>query len=222
MIQSFFKRRWWPREPFNGVSHFGGAVLGAVGLGLLMVASEGRPWHRAAFAIYGASLIVLYTASGLFHSLHLDHRRLERLRAFDQVAIYLLIAGTYTPVCLVLLRGPVGWALLAVVWAIALVGSTARVAWRAKPEWLTFGLYMLMGWLWVVVIGPLSAAMAPEGLAWLFLGGLFYCTGTIPLITRRPRLWPGVFGSHEIWHLCVLGGSACHYVVMFRFVAATP
>lgn len=211
-----------PREPFCGLSHFAGALLSTAGLIVLLALSQDKPWHLTSFAIYGASLILLYTASTLYHSLPGTPRKIERLRTFDQVAIYLLIAGTYTPVCLVALRGPWGYSLLSVMWTIAIAGSVARVGWRSKPEWLTFSLYLLMGWACAIAIIPLARALGPIGIAWLSLGGILYTVGAVVLATDRPRLWPGRFGSHDLWHCFVLGGSACHFAMMVFAVAPRP
>jgi hemolysin III len=200
-------RRCPVREPFNGLSHLAGALLSLAGLLFLVAISLGKPWHLAGFAIYGASLVALYAASTLYHSLPVCPRRVEQLLVLDHVAIYLLIAGTYTPLCLVPLRGPWGWSLLTVVWGIAVVGITLRLAWRTAPEWIPVVLY------------PLGRALAPSGIAWLFAGGVVYTAGAAIFASQRPRLWPGVFSSHELWHVFVLGGSACHFVVMLLFVA---
>jgi hemolysin III len=212
-------QRWRVREPFCGLSHLAGAVLSVAGLIALLSLSYGKPWHLTAFSIYGASLIVLYTASTLYHSLPVGPRRVEQLRAVDQAAIYGLIAGTYTPICLIALRGAWGWSLLGVVWGIALAGATARLAWRAFPNWLSLALYLGMGWLCVTALLPLFQALSAAGMGWLFFGGTFYTVGAVALALNRPRLWPGVFGTHDLWHVFVLGGSACHFVMIRCFVA---
>ena len=212
----------WIREPFNGVSHLVGAVLSVIGLILLLVFSKGRPWHIAGFLVYGVSLILLYTASTLYHSLHGCPRKINRLMKIDQVAIFALIAGTYTPVCLVPLRGVWGWTLLAVVWTIAFIGMGLRVGWRKSPHWVPIALYLIMGWLSVAAVGPLNRTLPPDALRWLFAGGLVYTIGCVVFALKRPRLWPGIFSSHELWHVFVLGGSACHFVLMARFVTAIP
>jgi hemolysin III len=214
-------RGWRVREPFCGWSHLCGAVLSFAGLLVLVYLSWDKPWHLTGFAIYGASLVLLYAASTLYHSLPATPQRVERLLIFDQVAIYLLIAGTYTPLCLVPLRGPVGWSLLAVIWGIALVGSALRIGWRAAPPWLPVVLYLVMGWLCVPVYRPLVYALPAPALGWLIAGGLIYTLGTVVFATERPRLWPGSFGAHELWHVFVLAGSACHFVLMLCFVAPT-
>jgi hemolysin III len=210
------------REPFNGLSHLAGVLLSLVGLAALTVSSAGKPWHEAGFLIYGGSLVLLYLASTLFHSLHGGESRMRKLLIFDQVAIYLLIAGTYTPLCLVPLRGVWGWSLLAVVWGLAAVGIALRIAWQRAPVWLPVALYLMMGWLSVVALRPLGAALPGEALRWLFAGGIVYTVGAAIFALQRPRLWPGRFSSHELWHVFVLGGSACHFVLMLRFVAPAP
>ncbi|MFN3653662.1 MAG: PAQR family membrane homeostasis protein TrhA [Armatimonadota bacterium] len=215
-------RRWNLREPVSGLSHLGGAGLSVVGLVALLSLSPGKPWHLTGFAVYGGSLVLLYLASALYHLLPVSPRRVGQLHMLDQIGIYLLIAGTYTPLCLVSLRGPWGWSLLGVVWGLALVGITLRVAWRGAPHYVSLLLYLVMGWLCVVAVQPLVQAVPPAGLLWLVLGGLLYSVGAIVFATERPRLWPGRFGAHDLWHCFVLGGSGCHYVVMAGFVAPTP
>jgi hemolysin III len=212
-------QRWRIREPFCGVSHAVGAMLSVVALYVLLSSSSGRPLEMACFAVYGASMVILFTASALYHSLHGDPERVEKLRTYDQVAIYLLIAGTYTPVCLISLGGALGYGLLAMIWTVAVIGGTARVTWRAKPEWLTFCLYLVMGYACMLVISPLTAALKAGGLRWLMIGGVCYTVGAIVLATGRPRLWPGRFSYHDLWHVFVLGGSACHFIMMWNFVA---
>jgi hemolysin III len=217
--RAWLARRCGIREPFNGLSHMAGVLLSIAGLLFLVALSAGKPWHLTGFVIYGTSLIVLYLASTLYHSMPAAPGREERLLVFDQVAIYLLIAGTYTPLCLVPLRGPWGWSLLGVVWGIAAVGIALRIAWKEEPEWVPVVLYLVMGWLCLAALRPLAAALPAAALHWLFAGGLVYTVGAVVFASQRPRLWPGRFSSHELWHLFVLGGSACHFVVMLRFIA---
>jgi hemolysin III len=214
--------RWRLREPFCGLSHLAGVVLSVAALFALLSLAGGKPRHMAAFSIYGASLIVLYTASTLYHSLPVGPRRVEQLRALDHAAIYGLIAGTYTPICMIALKGAWGWSLLAVVWGIGLVSAVVRLTWYGFPDWLSLTLYVAMGWICVVAPMPFFQALSAGGVGWLVFGGLFYMVGMIVLILDRPRLWPGRFGSHDLWHLFVLGGSACHFVVIHRFVAGAP
>ena len=210
------------REPFNGLSHLAGALLSVAGLLFLVAVSLGKPWHLTGFVVYGTSLVLLFAASTLYHSLPVSPRQVKRLLVFDQVAIYLLIAGTYTPICLVPLRGAWGYGLLAVVWGIALAGILLRIGWSRAPAWLPIALYLLMGWLCVVALVPVGGLLPVEALAWLLAGGVAYTVGAAVLVLDRPRLWPGVFGSHELWHCFVLAGSACHFVLMVRAVVPAP
>jgi hemolysin III len=214
------RRRLQLREPFSGLSHLGGAALGLAGLVALVSLAWGKPWHVSGFAVYGASLVLLYVASALYHLLPVSPLNQERLRIFDHVGIYLLIAGTYTPVCLVPLRGGWGWSLLGVVWGLALFGCVVEIAWRRAPRWLGLSLYLVMGWLAVFALGPLAQTL-PAAVGWLVAGGIVYSIGAVVYAVERPRLWPGRFGSHDLWHVLVLGGSACHFVMML-FVLPFP
>jgi hemolysin III len=209
------------KEPFCGLSHAVGIILSVVALIVLLVEARGRPWHTASFAIYGVTLIVLYTASTLYHSLSVDPRGYKKLQRFDHIAIFLLIAGTYTPVCMVTLRGPWGWSLLGAVWSMALFGIGSSLFWKNTPEWLRVTLCVIMGWLAMVAYGPLKAALTPAGFAWLVGGGIVYSIGTVIFATDWPHLWPGKFSAHDLWHIFVLGGSMCHFIMMLRFVATT-
>lgn len=212
------ERRWRLREPFSGLSHLAGAALSVAGLVVLLWLARGRPWHVSAFAIYGASLIALYLASAVYHLLPVGPKWVQRLLAVDQAAIFLLIAGTYTPLCLLTLRGPWGFSLLGVVWGLAFLGITLRFAWRSAPPWLCLILYLIMGWLCLVAIVPLVQLLSPEAMGWLVAGGVVYSLGAVVFAIERPRLWPGKFGAHDLWHCMVLGGSACHFVVMLFLV----
>ena len=207
------------KEPFCGLSHGVGVILAVVALVILLVLAKGRPWHTVGFAIYGATLIVLYTASTLYHSLKVPPPAEARLMRLDQSAIFLLIAGSYTPLCLVTLRGVWGWSLLSAVWGLAIVGITSTLLWHRAPAAGRVILYVLMGWMVMLAFEPLRAVWPPEAFGWLIAGGVIYSIGTVIFAIDKPHLWPGKFSAHDLWHLFVLGGSACHFVVMARFVA---
>jgi hemolysin III len=209
------------REPFSGISHLIGVVLSVVGLITLLILAHGRPWHSLGYAIFGASLIVLYSASTLYHSLHVSERGLVALQRFDHSAIFLLIAGTYAPVCLVVLRSGWGLPLLVAEYGLAAVGIVMVVLYKSKPEWLRVVLYLCMGWLALVALPALWRVMSATAMAWLIAGGLFYTIGVIFYATGRPRLWPGKFGAHDLWHIFVLGGSACHFIFMLFTISVT-
>jgi hemolysin III len=185
--------------------------LSVVGLVALLVLANGHPGRVVSFAIYGASLVVLYTASTLYHSLPVAPHQIDRLRRFDLVAIFLLIAGTYVPLCLIPLHGAWGWSLLA--------GIGAVLFHPRLSDGVRMLLYFCMGGLFVVALAPLRQALSPAAIAWLFGGGIVYSLGAVILATDRPHLWPGKFSAHDLWHLFVLGGSACHYAMVLCFVA---
>jgi hemolysin III len=214
-LESYF------REPISGLSHLAGVILSLVGLAVLLVLSWGDAWRSASFALYGVTLVLLYTASTLYHSLHVGPRWLARLKAFDHSAIYVLIAGTYTPVVLVTLRdhSPVwSWTLFGLVWGFALVGIILKLFWLYTPRWLTAGLYLALGWMALVAVMPLVQALPPGGFFWMLIGGFFYSSGAVIYALKRPDPVPGVFGFHELWHLFVLAGSISHFMMMLLYV----
>jgi hemolysin III len=205
------------REPVNGASHLLGLLLAGAGTILLLQLAR-EPAQLVAFAIYGATLILLYGASALYHTLPLAERPLRALRTLDHIAIYFLIAGTYTPVALVTLHGAFGWTLLAAVWLIALAGIPFKLFFLDAPVWLSTAIYLGMGYMAVLAVVPLARAVSLGGLAWLIAGGIAYTIGAVIYACRRPNPFPGRFGHHEIWHLLVLAGSACHYAFMVYHV----
>jgi hemolysin III len=211
---------WFRRlkEPFCGWSHLAGAALSVAALLCLLLAARGRPFHLISLGIYGVSLVVLFTASALYHSLRGGPQFVRRLQRLDHMAIFLLIAGTYAPICLVSLHGPWGWSLLAIEYILAFTGIALIVTLRRRfPAWLRIGL--CAGMTWLIAILPLCLVMPPTGIAWLLAGLLTYTIGTLILATDWPHLWPGKFSAHDLWHLFVLGGSACHFILMLVYVA---
>ncbi len=205
------------REPFNTGSHLVGLVLAAAGTArLLRLARETS--QLVAFGIYGSTLILLYGASTVYHMLPLPQHRLRPLRMLDHIAIYFLIAGTYTPVALLTLQGPWGWWLLAAVWIIAVAGIPFKILFLDAPVWLSTAIYLGMGYLSLVAAVPLTRSVGLPGLAWLVAGGVAYTVGAIIFARGRPNPYPGRFGHHEIWHLLVLVGSACHFGFMLFHV----
>jgi hemolysin III len=206
------------REPVNGASHLVGLLLAGGGTFLLLRIAQG-PGQLVAFGVYGATLILLYGASTLYHTLTLPERPRRALRTLDHIAIYFLIAGTYTPVALITLKGPMGWTLLAVVWLIALAGIPFKLFFLDAPVWLSTATYLAMGYLALVAVVPIAHAVSLRGLAWLIAGGLAYTLGAVIYAQQRPDPFPGRFGHHEIWHLLVLAGSGCHFAFMLYHVA---
>lgn len=201
-------------ERFNSVSHLIGAALALPGFALLVVvaARQGDPWKIVSFSVYGASLFLLYATSTLYHSLR--GKAKERFRQFDHLAIYLLIAGTYTPFTLVTLRASWGWAIFAVVWSLAAIGIGLELHPKIQARRLSVLLYAFMGWLILVAFKPLLQGLGPAGLSWLLVGGLCYTAGiAFYALSGKVRHF------HGFWHLFVLAGSACHYGAVLLYVA---
>ena len=208
------------RDPFSGFSHLAGAILSVAGLCLLIryASMNGTVWHIVSFSIFGASLILLYTASSIYHLLSVSENSIRVLRKIDHMMIYILIAGTYTPVCLIPLRGGWGWSLLISIWSIAMAGIVLKVLWFNAPRWLYTLFYLLMGWLIVIAFVPLVRTMPIAAMLWLIAGGLLYTVGAVIYGTKWPKLKSKVFGFHEMFHVFVLYGSFCHFWMMFRYI----
>ena len=207
------------KDPFPALSHWTGVALAVAGTVLLLVKADGRPWHVVGFAVYGASLVLLYLASAVAHTARCSPRAAALLDAFDYAAIFLLIAGTYTPLCLVNLRGPWGFGLLAAVWVIAAIGIARLVFCHHGKSRLRVVLYVLMGWLALAASVEILRVFPLAAVGWLVAGGVVYSLGALVFVTDRPHLWPNRFAAHDLWHCMVLAGSACHFVVMLRYVA---
>lgn len=222
------KKQRTQRDPNDGlrivsaVSHGFGVVLSLTGLIALLIrgfenAVSGL--HFLAYTLYGVSAIALYLASTLYHSIRTSLIQRLRLRKFDHSMIYVLIAGSYTPICLLSIPQQGGILMLILVWGIALFGVIASIFWIDKPRWLSASLYLGMGWMALMVIKPLLANLPPGGLLWLLLGGIFYSVGAIFYAMK----WPGrdhpIFGFHEIFHFFVLAGSICHYFMIFCYLS---
>jgi hemolysin III len=200
-------------EKFNAITHLVGAVLALAGTVVLIVVAAlgGDPWKIVSVSIYGATLILLYSFSTLYHSLR--GRAKVILRKLDHNSIYLLIAGSYTPFCLVTLRGPWGWSLFGVVWGLAAFGILQELMQRSEARILSVVIYVVMGWVALAALAQLRLALGPAGFAWLVAGGLFYTVGIVFYVIDK-RL----AHAHGIWHLFVIAGSACHYVAILLYV----
>ena len=209
------------RDPINGLTHLVGGLLASVGLVVLLVkaASEGRADQLVAFGVFGFSLIALYSASSLYHLLPLAPRGIAGLRRLDHMMIFVLIAGTYTPFCLLALDGAWRVGLLCLIWGLALCGILLKLFWMDAPRWLSVALYLGMGWLALVAAPALFRAVPIGGMAWVLAGALVYSAGALIYGLKRPNLVPGVFGFHELWHLFVVAGSACHFWAVLWYIA---
>jgi hemolysin III len=200
-------------ETANRLTHALGAAFSVAGLVLMVVYSAryGDVWQVVSTAIFGATLVLLYTASTVYHSFQ-DERLSRVLQKFDHAAIFLLIAGTYTPFVLVTLRGPWGWSLFGVIWGMAAIGVVLKFWHAGRFTVLSTLIYIIMGWLVLIALKPLSAALPAGGMRLLVAGGLCYTGGAVFYLWRRLPY------HHAIWHLFVLGGSVCHWASVFWYV----
>ncbi len=208
------------KEPFNGISHLLGSLAAIVVTILLVRVAVIRGGGREGvpFLVFGLSMVLLYSASAWYHLLDVSPRTHVMLRRLDHVSISILIAGTYTPMCLIALRGRVGASLCWGVWGLAGAVILTDIFWLDAPRGLKAGLYVLLGWFAVWATVPLQRAIGWSGMAWMLAGGLAYSGGAVLYAIKKPNPWPGVIGFHEIWHLFVLAGSASFVILMWRYV----
>jgi hemolysin III len=206
-------------ERINTISHLFGACLALVGAGLLIsqAAAQGDPWKIVGVSVYGLSLVSLFVCSTLHHGLDGSPRLNEVLRTLDYDSVFLLIAGTVTPLVLVLFRNVYGWTVFGAVWTIAVIGIVLRSVWRRVPKYVTNTLYISMGWLTVLLVGA-NVALPLGALALMAAGGLVYSAGFVIFVIERPNPWPGVFGFHELWHVLVVVAAVLHYLLMYFYV----
>ena len=198
--------------------HLCACLLSTAGLAYLTYHGAIKSYHLTAFLVFSISLILLYGTSALYHLLPASERGLTILRRLDHIMIFILIAGTYTPVCLIALRGWWGWSLLTAVWVVAGAGIIGKLFWLNAPRrWYT-GIYLAIGWMVIIAICPLVRALPIYGLLWLLSGGFFYTGGAIIYAFKYPNIAPGFFGFHEVWHLFVMAGSFCHWWVVVRYL----
>lgn len=211
------------REPGSAITHFIGmmmAVFAAVPL-LMKAGSSADSKCITAMAVFILSMILLYGASATYHSLTVPDGVLKVFRKIDHMMIFVLIAGSYTPICLIVLGGRLGYTLLAVVWGIAVVGMTVKALWITCPKWFSSVIYIAMGWVCLAVFGQLWNTLPKSAFLWLLGGGIVYTAGGIIYALKLPifNSKHAFFGSHEIFHLFVMGGSICHFIFMYQYVA---
>lgn len=211
------------REPGSAITHFIAMMLTVFAAAPLLVKSALSDTANMlpAMTIFILSMVLLYGASATYHSLNIGGRALRIFRKVDHMMIFVLIAGSYTPVCLIVLGGRMGYTLFAVVWGIAIVGMLLKACWITCPKWFSSIIYIAMGWVCVFVFGPLWNTLPHNAFLWLLAGGIIYTIGGViyalklPLFNSRHTF----FGSHEIFHLFVMGGSLCHFIFMYHYVA---
>ena len=208
------------RDPAAGLLHLAGALISVVGLVFLVkyAVLNKTIWHIVSFTVYGITLIFLYTSSSLYHLLQITKEGTAFLRRIDHIMINFLIAGTYTPFCLVPLRGVWGWSILGTIWGLAVFSTILKIFWMGAPRWLNVAIYLTMGWISMIIIYPLTLTAPLGAIIWLLGGGLFYTFGAVIYGLKRPDPFPDVFGFHEIWHIFVMGGSFCHYYSIIAYL----
>lgn len=207
------------REPVNALTHLFGAVLSIIGTIVLLNYTHAvlSPVTITSILIFGISLVLLYTTSGIYHLVYTTDAILLKLRKLDHSMIFILIAGSYTPFCLLSLTGVWKWSIITIVWSIAIIGIILKITWINMPRWLSTGLYIGMGWIALFALKPLYDSLAFGGFFFLLLGGVMYTIGGIIYGTKKPNICTG-FGFHEIFHIFVLLGSFCHYWAILHYV----
>jgi hemolysin III len=213
-INSHFK------DPVSSLTHLFGALLAAVGLVLLVLQSieAGDDLRFLAVAVFGVSMVLLYLSSGIYHMLDLGERGNMVLRKLDHAMIYVLIAGTYTPFCLLAMDGITKWVLLISIWVLAKTGILLKLLWFHAPRWLSTVFYLFMGWLAVWSMPNMANNIGTDALWWTVAGGIFYSVGAVIYAIKKPDPFPKTFGFHEIWHLFVMLGTASHFWAVYKYM----
>ena len=209
------------REPGSAITHFIGVMLAAIwGTPLLIKASTYGSMDLLAMLVFVCSMILLYTASTLYHSVTFAPNIIKIFRKIDHMMIFILIAGSYTPVCLLILEPQYGTPLLIAIWALAFIGIIVKALWITCPKWFSSLLYIAMGWVCVLAFSQIFANLKGAAFGWLLAGGIIYTIGGViyalklPIFNNRHKY----FGSHEIFHLFVMAGSFCHFILMYSFI----
>lgn len=204
------------REPINTVTHFIGAILAFIGMIAMIVKGimESHTVYLVGGIVFGISMILLYSASTIYHWYKGKAQTILRLRKLDHAMIFVLIAGTYTPVCLLALKGTLGYVLLILVWSLAIIGTISKVLFINMPRWLSAGMYLFLGWLSIFFIVPIYKALPIGGFTWLVIGGVLYTIGSIFYASKSEKIKLGNFGFHEIFHLFIMAGTLAHYIMI--------
>ena len=202
------------REPVNSLTHWAGALLALIGLVALLIVGWSTPAKIISLAVYGVSLVFLFSASATYHMVQVKDKALEIFRKIDHAAIYVLIAGTYTPFCVNAFDGFWKWGMLSIIWSLAVIGIVVKIFIIRAPRWLNAGIYIVMGWLSVAAVGEMLDALPAWVLVWMLIGGITYTLGAVVYITKIFNFKPGVFGFHEVWHIFVLLAALAHFIAV--------
>ncbi len=215
-----------PKDPGSAITHFIGMIMALFAATPLLIKAATSPdaIHIISLTVFILSMILLYAASTVYHTFNISKKVNKILKKLDHCMIFILIAGTYTPICLIVLGKTTGWFLFTLIWAMALAGIIMKTCWVYCPKWLSSAVYIIMGWTCVLCFSPLINALPSRGFGWLLAGGIIYTIGGViyalklPIFNRKHAS----FGSHEVFHLFVMGGSLCHFILMYSFVATYP
>lgn len=202
------------REPFSGISHLIGAIFAlfiALPYMLLNLPEQQTGSYLASYIVFAVSMFLMFGASAVYHLMDVSEAGIRSLKRIDHMAIYIMIAGSYTPFCLLGLKGSQAWIMFSVVWGIALMGIFIKIVWLHAPRWLSTLLYLAMGWISLFVYEPLSQNLSQGAIDWLLYGGICYTLGAVVYATKWPNLHKH-FDFHDFWHLFVLAGAGCHFV----------
>lgn len=214
------------KDPGSAITHFIGMIMAIFAATPLLIRAASRPdrIHIVSLAVFIISMILLYAASTAYHSFNLSEKANIILKKIDHMMIFVLIAGTYTPVCLIVLNGTIGYTLLALVWGIAIAGIVIKALWVTCPKWFSSILYIAMGWVCVLAFTQILNSLSPAAFGWLLAGGIIYTIGGVIYALKLPifNAKHSAFGSHEIFHLFVMGGSLCHFILMFNYICFMP
>lgn len=209
------------KEITSALTHLGGAVFGLMGIALFLIGDKiSNAITATALLVFGISMVLLYSTSTAYHLIDKSKQKAKLImRKLDHIMIFVFVAGSYTPLCLLVLNNNVGYKLLALVWSITIIGAFIKLFWITAPNWVSSILYIGMGWLAVSVLSPLINNMPLGGMIWLIIGGLLYTVGGVIYGLKKPNFNTKYFGFHELFHIFVLAGSLCHYIMMYFYVA---
>ncbi|BBF44516.1 predicted membrane protein hemolysin III homolog [Lachnospiraceae bacterium KM106-2] len=215
-----------PKDPGSAITHFIGMLMAGLSATPLLIRAATNPdkIHVLSLSVFIVSMILLYTASTLYHTLNLSDKANRRLKKFDHMMIFILIAGSYTPICLIVIGGTLGYSMCALIWSMAIAGIILKGFWVYCPKWVSSVIYIAMGWTCVIAFSPIINSLSRAAFVWLLTGGIIYTVGGIIYALKLPifNTKHKNFGSHEIFHLFVMGGSICHFILMYSFVALMP
>jgi hemolysin III len=210
------------REPMSALTHFLGflgAFFGLIVLIYISIYPVVKPLHIISFAIFGFGMMLVYAASTIYHTLYLSEDGIKRLKKIDHKMIFVFIAATYTPICLIALKGFYGWSLLIIIWSLATIGILIKLFWIHAPRWFSAVIYLSSGWIALIYLFPIIDILGTAGSLWLFIGGGSYTVAAVVYVTKKPDPWPVFFGFHEVFHIFVMIGSAMHFWLMYDYIS---